>query len=230
MLQTFEIVPQDMPVLVGDWTNYTREEAGFGVEAFAELYRSTGDENVRAVGHQYIDGLIEKLEMPNGLWYRHWWRNTRERTACEYKSRSLGWAQMGLQAAHRMSPERGYLERAVRLADHFLAAQDASGAWGLVIDRPLDKTEVSAKGTALWSMLFYRLYLLTGDPKHLDAARRALRWLIDRQYDGPDPDGEGGVISCSAFSGVNYRRWFKLSCAYTSAFFGLAALEELSLQ
>jgi hypothetical protein len=230
MLETFEIVPQDMPVLVGDWTNYTREEAGFGVEAFAELYRATRNEEVRAVGHRYIDGLIEKLEMPDGLWYRHWWRNTRERTPCEYKSRSLGWAEMGLQAAHRMSPERGYLERAVRLAEHFLAAQDESGAWGLLIDRPLGKTEVSAKGTALWSMLFYRLHRLTGDPRHLAAARRALRWLIDRQYTGPDPDGEGGVISCSAFSGVNYRRWFKLSCAYTSSFFGLAALEELRLQ
>jgi hypothetical protein len=227
-LETFEIVPQDLPVLVNDWTNYTREEAGFGMEAYAELYRATGDRRYLETGRKYIDGLLEKLEMPNGLWNRHWWRNTRERTPCEYKSRSLGWAEMGLQAAHRMSPDSGnYLERAVKLADHFLKAQDESGAWGLLIDRPLGKTEVSAKGTALWSMLLYRLHTLTDDPRHLAAARRALGWLLDNQYLGPDPDGDGGVISCSAFSGVNYRRWYKLSCAYTSSFFGLAALEEL---
>jgi len=33
---------------------------------------------------------------------------------------------------------------------------------------------------------------------------------MDRQYLGDDPDGHGGVISCSPFSGVDYRRWFKL--------------------
>jgi hypothetical protein len=63
----------------------------------------------------------------------------------------------------------------------------------------------------------------------LAAARKALQWLIDNQYIGPDPDGFGSVIGCSPHSGVVYRNWFNLSCTYTSGFFGLAALEELKL-
>jgi rhamnogalacturonyl hydrolase YesR len=227
LLAQYEIIPQDLPLLVGEWTDYTREEAGFGVEGFAELYRVTRDEEHRRVGEKYIDGILDKLERPDGLWHRHWWRSRRTTTECEYKSRSLGWGEMGLQAAHRMSPERGYLEKAVKLAEHFLSAQAESGAWGLVINRPIGDTQESAKGTALWTMLLYRLHRLTGDKRHLESARRGLRWLLDQQYLGPDADGHGGVISCSPFSGVDYRRWFKLSCGYTSAFFGLAVLEEM---
>jgi hypothetical protein len=230
LLSQYDIIPQDLPLLVDEWTDYTREEAGFGMEGLSELHRITRDPRHRAIGERYIDGILARLERPDGLWYRHWWRSRRQITECEYKSRSLGWGEMGLLAAHRMSPERGYLDRAARLAEHFVTAQAESGAWGLVIDRPIGETEESAKGTALWSMLFYRLHRETRDPRHLAAARRALRWLVDRQYLGDDPDGHGGVISCSAFSGVDYRRWFRLSCAYTSAFFGLAALEELRLQ
>jgi hypothetical protein len=230
LLSQYEIIPQDLPLLVDDWTDYTREEAGFGMEGLSELHRITRDPRHRAIGERYIDGILARLERPDGLWYRHWWRSRQQITECEYKSRSLGWGEMGLLAAHRMSPERGYLDRAARLAEHFVKAQTESGAWGLVIDRPIGETEESSKGTALWSMLLYRLHRETRDPRHLEAARRGLRWLLDRQYLGDDPDGHGGVISCSAFSGVDYRRWFRLSCAYTSAFFGLAALEELRLQ
>jgi hypothetical protein len=85
------------------------------------------------------------------------------------------------------------------------------------------------KGTPLWCYLFYRLYSATGDPKHLDAARKALTWCIQNQYIGPDPDAHGGVVGVNPQSAVSFRPWFRVSCAYTSGFFGLAVLEELKL-
>jgi hypothetical protein len=58
--------------------------------------------------------------------------------------------------------------------------------------------------------------------------RRALRRRLDNQYRGPDPEAHGAVIGVSPHSAVGYRPWFRVSCAYTSGFFGLAVLEELN--
>jgi hypothetical protein len=230
LLQKYEVVPQDMPVAVNQWTDYTREEAGFGMVGLAEFGKATGSVEDRAIGERYIDALLSKLERPDGLWNRHWWRSGNRQTGCEYKSRSLGWATMGLLSSHELSPERGYLDKAARLADHFVALQKPEGYWGLVINKPIEETEISVKGTSLWSMLLYQLHAATGEEKYLIAGRKALGWLLAQQYRGDDSDGYGGLISCSAFSGVDYRRWFKLSCSYSSSFFGLAVLQELALQ
>jgi len=83
------------------------------------------------------------------------------------------------------------------------------------------------KGTPLWSLLFYRLYDATCKAEHLQAARRSLQWCIDNQYVGEDPEARGSIIGVNVSSGVAYGRWFRLSCSYGSAFFGLAAMEEL---
>jgi hypothetical protein len=50
------------------------------------------------------------------------------------------------------------------------------------------------------------------------------------QYTGPDPDAAGSVWDRNNNSAVGYRPWFRVSCTYGSAFFGLAVLEELRLQ
>jgi hypothetical protein len=230
LLDRYEIIPQDMPLAVGKWTDYTREEAGFGMVGLGEYARLTGSAEDGETGRRYIDQILDKLERPDGLWNRHWWRSERRSTGCEYKSRSLGWATMGLIAAHEMAPGLGYLDRARRLAAHFVELQHEPGYWGLVINKPIGETEISIKGTSLWASLFYRLYELTADETYLAVARRALSYLVEHQYLGSDPDGHGGLVSCSAFSGVDYRRWFRLSCGYSSSFFGLALLSELRIQ
>jgi len=94
----------------------------------------------------------------------------------------------------------------------------------------VEEVGISEKGTALWSLLLYRLHHVTGNPAHLQSARRALRWCLDNQYDGPDPEARGSIVARSQSSAVGYRWWFDVSCAYTSAFYGLAAIEELHLQ
>ena len=108
--------------------------------------------------------------------------------------------------------------------------QDESGFWWFNFNKR-EQAEgvigISEKGTALWSLLFYRLYDISGDPRHLETARKALTWCMDNQYTGEDSDAYGSLVGINHASGVTYRRWFPLSCIYTSGFFGLAVLEEL---
>jgi uncharacterized protein YyaL (SSP411 family) len=136
----------------------------------------------------------------------------------------------GLLAAHRMMPDGRYLEPAKRMADSLLRGQAPEGYWAYNFARGKDEVGIAQKGTALWSLLFYRLYAATGDPKHLEAARKALAGLLANQYAGPDAEAKGSVYESTPGSAVGYRPWFRVSCTYGSAFFGLAVLEELRLQ
>jgi hypothetical protein len=145
-------------------------------------------------------------------------------------TRGMGWAMEGLLAAHRMKPDGGYLDRAKILAEHLLRWQHADGSWSINADRPASVVGTAEKATALWSLLFYRLYHETRDPRHLTAARKALTWGVVNQYTGPDLEARGSVVGSAHDAGVGYRAWFPLSCTYTSAFFALAAMEELRLQ
>ena len=52
----------------------------------------------------------------------------------------------------------------------------------------------------------------------------------DDQYSGPDPAARGSIVGRSTSSAVGYRWWFDVSCTYTTAFYALAALEELRIQ
>jgi hypothetical protein len=47
---------------------------------------------------------------------------------------------------------------------------------------------------------------------------------------GPDFHARGGHVTVSPHSAVGYRHWFRVTCTYGAAFFGLAILEELKLQ
>lgn len=229
LIHQFPIVPQNYLLHRQQWEERVLDEAGFGVEGLAELYRVTGDARYRRIGRRYIDQLLAKFERADGLWERNCALEADDVTPCTYMTRGLGWAMEGLLAAHRLLPDGGYLPRAERLAEHLLAWQQPDGCWAFNLNRPAAEVGISEKGTALWSLLLYRLHAATGDGRHLAAARQALRWCLDNQYTGPDPDARGGIVGCSPASGVAYRRWFRQSCAYTSAFFGLAVLEELDL-
>lgn len=115
------------------------------------------------------------------------------------------------------------------MADHLMKWQHPDGSWSWIFDRPVEEVGVGEKATALWSMLFYKLYGYTNDQRHLEAARKALGWCIDNQYTGNDAEAYGGIVGSCPQSGVVYRPWYTLCCTYASGFFGLAALEELKL-
>ena len=226
----FGLIPQNYWPDEGGWSDFTLDESGFGTQGLAELYRITGDAAYRETSRRYIEAHLQRLGRPDGLWNRSWLRGKAAAMPTVFNTRAAGWAMEGLLASHRMMPDGRYLDKARRMAEHLVRAQDAAGCWNFNFTQPREEVGIAAKGTALWSLLMYRLYDATGDRRHLDSARRALAWLVANQYTGPDVDAIGSVFDRNNNSGVGYRPWFRVSCTYGSAFFGLAGLEELRLQ
>lgn len=243
-----EIVEQDYLMKAGKWKNWTMDESGFGMKGAEELYKITRDPYHRSVGEAYIKGILNYLERPDGLWDRTWHRNDSLRAdngwpvgapkgtpvliETKYSTRGLGWAMIGLLASHGMMPEDNlYLDKAIKLSEHLLKAQAEDGHWDFLFDGGGYEEEISEKGTALWSLLFYQLYQYTGNEQHLNVARKALLWCMNNQYTEPgNSPVYGGIVGKNRESGVVYRRWSPLICSYTVAWYGLALLEELKLQ
>ncbi len=230
-LQTqFEIIPMDYAKSTEFWKNYTINEAGFGPEGLAAIYAANGDPAIQVIGTTYIERLLQRFQQADGLWARRFEFSPERTVPSQRMTRGEGWAMEGLLASYQLTKSEKYRDLAVHMAAHLLAAQHADGGWSFEFDQPAATVGVSEKGTALWSLLFYRLHAITGRADHLHAARQALTWCLENQSTGPDRDGHGGIIGVTFQSGVTYRPWFPLACSYTSAFFGLAALEELKLK
>lgn len=246
LMNEYELLPQlylpggGLPIGEGvgmdqteDGNNFgpkTIDEAMFGMEGYAEFYRITGNEWYKTLGKTFIEQFVSKLEMENGSWATGWNRLTGKRQGSGHSvTRAMAWVMEGLLAAHRLLPEDGYLEKAKRYAQKMIEAQHETGYWKRQLDRPLEITGISEKSTAIWSYLFYQLYKESGDEQYLTVARKALMWCLENQYTGPDREAYGSIIGRTNSSGIGYRPWFDISCVYTSAFFGLAVMEELSL-
>ncbi len=228
LMNEYGLIPQDYYEDRKQFSLHTIDESGFGVEGLAEIYAATGDPHYRKIAKDYIDQHLHKFQRKDGLWERGWNKNTGIMPAI-FMTRGIGWAMEGLLAANRAVPDGGYLDLAKQMAEHLIEWQAPSGYWAFISNRQASEVGVSEKGTALWSYLFYQLYRATGDPRHLEVARKALTWCIQNQYIGPDPQAHGGLVGVSPHSAVGYRAWYRVCCAYTSGFFGLAALEELNL-
>jgi hypothetical protein len=225
-----DIIPQNYWPATKTWSDFTIDESGFGTEGFAELYRVTKNELYRDQGRKYLQQIVAKLERPDGLWDRSFVKTTGKSLATSRMTRGMGWAMEGLLAQHRLDPKGGWLERAKKMGDSLLALQQPDGSWAFNFDQSPAAVGVAEKGTALWSLLFYRTFTASGEVRHRDAARKALKWCLDIQYAGPDVEAHGGLVGVNPQSAVGYRPWFRVACTYASAFFGLAALEELNLQ
>ncbi len=241
------VIEQDFLLRDGRWKNWTMDESGFGLVGAARTYAETGDAREREIGRRYLQGLLDVLERDDGLWDRTWHRNrdTHADNGWPVKAprgepvliksrrttRGTGWAMIGLLFAHELLPEENrYLAKATRLAQHLVDAQSTDGHWDFFFAGGPPDAGASAKGTSLWSLLFYRLHEQTHNPEHLQAARRALAWCLRHRYTGPDPQAQGGIPEINRESGVVYRRWNELICGYTMSWFGLALLEELKIQ
>jgi len=232
LVHSFDLVPMDYVEEEGQWKDFTLNEHGFGMEGLAELYAVDPSPEVRKFGYDYIEQVLDKLGRTDGLWERRYNRNTGEIPKRGYREvvKGQGWAMEGLLAAHRMMPEERYLNLATKMAEHLIESQLPSGSWPFRFTHTVEEDGVAEKGTALWSLLLYRLYNATGNDKHLNAARKALQWCLDNQYTGPDPHAYGGIVGDGRRSGINFRFWYPMTCSYAASFFGLAIIEELQLK
>lgn len=230
ILQGDVLIKQDYLTKERYWVDHTLDESGFGLEGFAELVRLTGDPEYGRMGELYMERMLTCLERPDGLWERDWNRKQGGPSPTNCNTRGMGWAMEGLMAAHRMRPEGPYLAKAERMAEHLLKHQLPDGGWAFEFDKPREFLGMADKGTALWALLLGRLGNATGEEKYKLAASRAMEWCRNEQYRGPNTDGHGGIIACSPASGVIYRPFFRMSCAYASAFYGVGVWERLQEQ
>jgi len=229
LMDQFPIIPHTYAPAAEEWYDFALCETGFGVEGFAETYRATGNKRIKDLGSRFISQHLDAFQREDGLWERLLILDTGAVRPGEYHTRGVGWAMEGLLASHRMNPDGPYLQLAERMAAHLLAGQSPGGFWTFYFNRPKEEVGTTQKGTAIWSYLFYRLYSHTGKQEYLSAARKALVWCLDQQYFGSDSEAWGSIPDANPQSGVGYRKWFNMSCLYTSGFFGLALVEELQL-
>ncbi len=231
LLAQYGVPPQDFMSEENKWTEHTLDESGFGTEAFDALYRVTGDEKYAQLCERYIDNHIARFERPDGLWERACYQNGSADPTI-YMTRGLGWSMEGLLAAHNTLKHKTdkYLQKAVVMAEHLMAAQQPDGAWNFCFNEPREAVGIGEKGTALWALLFYKLYGFTGDACHLNTGRKALLWCMNNQRRSDDKRIHGSVPSYSPQSAIVYRPWFEIACVYTSAFFALALMEELKIR
>jgi len=207
------------------------DETGWDPEGHDALYQITGNEEHRQVAKAYMAKHMAKFQNENGLWNRTYNIPKHEASPPARMTRGTGWAMEGLLAMNSMFPDTIYLEYAKKMGDHLVEHQNPDGSWYFVFDAPEDsKLAVPTdKGTPLWSLLFYRLYHATGENQYLETARKALRWCLENQYTGPDPEAIGGLVGRTNASMVGYRYYYDATCAYATGFLGLSILEELKL-
>lgn len=209
--------------------NAILDETGWDPEGHAALYEVTKEDRYRKIGKTYMDRRMSVFQREDGLWQRRYDRDKKTTIETAHNTRAAGWAMEGLLAMNRMYPDTVYLTYARRMADQLVSYQLPSGAWSFTFNESAEKHGITEKGTAFWSLMLYQLYQATHDKKYLQAARSALTWCLDNQYTGPDPEAIGSLVGRTTASAVGYRYFYDVSCVYTSAFFGLAILEELKL-
>ena len=222
-----DIIEQDYMIPAEEWKDWILDEAGFGMKGIAGLYACDPNPEWKEIGKVYIEQNLATFERQDGLWDRMWTRSTATLTKTEYHTRGAGWAMEGLLSSWELLKETQYLDKAAKMADCMIKFQNKDGSWSFEFDKKPEVYGRSEKGTAYWAGLLYRLYEARTQPRYLEAARKALNWCVENQYLGDDGDGYGGIIGRTPHSGVVYRKFFDLSCTYTSAFFGEALIMEM---
>ena len=226
LMNLYPVVPQDWIVERDRWTPHTLDESLFGLTGFFALHRATADPAVAAAGKRFLDSHLVEMSREDGLLERAWLREE-DRALWDPDIKGHAWVVEGYLAGYALSGEQRYLALAMALAERILAVQSASGAWAYLFEAAAENGPFDDKGTAIWAYYLYRLYGHTNDERHLDGARKALSWCLQRQYRGPHPRLDGGLLHENTMAYVRRR---PLTILYSTTFFGLALLEELRLR
>lgn len=211
------------------WKEIMSFESSMGLPGLAGLYLETGDKYYLDTTIRLADLLISAFEKENGLWGVFFYGKTKKSSPVNYWTKAFGYIVDGLIEAHRVAPDKGYLEKVKRITEQVLATQASDGSFAVRFDRSAEFVGVGDKATALWSGLLIRLYKLTGDKTYYAAGMKALEWCMDHQYFGNDSVARGGIVGRSWPSGITFRHWFDVVVTYTVSFFGNSLAEALRL-
>lgn len=226
-MEDFNVVPSDYQDDLDDFTSFTLDETMFATGLFKVIYDIKGDEKYKTDCRRYIDSLIETLYLGSGCWARMYLQKEKHNTGFMNDTKGHGWAMDGLLCAYELTGDGKYLEMAVDTADFVGGFQNEDGSFNNFFACS-ETGGTGEKSTALWSWLFFRLYELTHDVRFSEKAEKALSFLRSiLDHGNEDPYLEGALVACSAQSGIIYRPYFKMSCAYASAFMGLAGLKSI---
>ncbi len=223
------MIPQSLNLRRKTWATMMSFESSMGLPGLAALYMVTGAETYRETMIRLADLLIKAFEREDGLWRVFFQEKTHQASPVNYWTKALGYCVDGLIEAHKAAPDRGYLQKAIRIAEHVLKAQAPDGSWTVRFDRSAEYVGVCDKSTALWAGLFIRLYKMTGEKTYLSAGTQAIQWCMDHQYFGNDPVARGALVARNWASGITFRHWWDVVVTYSVAFFGDALAEALSL-
>lgn len=222
-------IPQSMNLRSKNWANLMSFESAMGLPGLAHLYLATGDESYRQTMIRLADMLIRVFEREDGLWKVFYLKETGRASPVNYWTKALGYVTDGLIEAHKAAPDKGYLAKGRRIADHVMKAQMPDGSWTLRFDREAKYVGICDKSTALWAGMMIRIYKMTGDKAYYGSGMKAIEWCMDHQYFGDDPLARGGLVARNWASGINFRHWWDVVITYSVSFFGDAVAEALSL-
>ncbi len=162
LTDTFDLIPMDYMIRAGAWKDYALNEQGFGTEGINALYQVDPSDEYKQIGDAYMKMLLDKFETPEGIWNRLYMIDSATAVPPAYHTRGVGWAMEGLLAVFELTGDQAYLDKAVKMAAHLVDNQMEDGSWSYNF-RLQDSGEISEKGTALWSLLFYKLFSHTQD-------------------------------------------------------------------
>ncbi|WP_406683260.1 twin-arginine translocation signal domain-containing protein [Seonamhaeicola sp. MEBiC1930] len=222
-------IPQAYLFADDRWKDIMSFESSMGLPGLSALYLATGDEYFKKTTIRMADLLIKAFENEEGMWGVFFRSKTMKTDKVNYWTKAFGYIADGLIEAHKAAPEKGYLKRALIIADRILETQAADGSLSVRFDRSPEYVGIGDKATALWATLYLRLYKITKDKRFYKAGMKAIEWCMDHQYFGNDTAAYGGIVGRSWPSGINFRHWFDVVVTYTVSFFGNAILEALSL-
>jgi uncharacterized protein YyaL (SSP411 family) len=222
-------IPQAYEFEKKAWKEIMSFESSMGLSGLSALYIETGDTYYLDSTIRLADLLLRAFEKENGLWGVFFYGETKKSGPVNYWTKAFGYITDGLIEAHRVAPEKGYLEKAIRITEQVITTQASDGSFSVRFDRSSEFVGVGDKATALWACLLIRLYKINGEKKYYTSGMKALEWCMDHQYFGQDTVARGGIVGRSWPSGITFRHWFDVVCTYTVSFFGNALAEALSL-